>query len=502
MSRALSGRRLICLGAIALLAAGLVLLTTRHGLGTSPDGAVYIGVARSVVAGHGLNVPIHFYPLGKVSIGTPPLGQSSPAPTPLVIYAPLEPVLLAIGGHPVGAARVENSIFFALTVLLAGLVVLVVTKELWLAVAGQLVIAFSLVDTIGPQVGTEPVALFLTVAALSSVIYFLRHPRFWWLTAAALFIGLATLVRFAAGGLIVWGVIALWRQRRDAVALLVMSSAPLAAWFAYEQISGRTTGHFLGVHVTADLVREGGRSIGNWVLPANAPTALAAVGALVVLVCGFLIARRNRGSVPRLLVLFAVVQVAILVIAHTFVDAGVDLEPREFIYMFVALVMAAACSIPSRKPFELATWIVVALCVLRGGVDVISNPVSGFSPNVGKILVHAPIMADVRALPPNSIIYSNAPDAIYLLADRATSSIPERIDFSTLKENPRFGAQLTEIRNTLLNRGGFVVFVRGLPRDSFLPNESILKRLLSLQVVRNSTDGAIYRIMGKPAPKP
>lgn len=498
MSRALSGRRLICLGAIALFAAGLVLLTTRHGLGTSPDGSVYIGVARSVAAGHGLNVPIHYYPLGKVSIGTPPLGQSSPAPTPLVVYAPLEPVLLAIGGHPVGAARVENSIFLALTVLLVGLVILVVTEELWLAVAAQLVIAFSLVDSIGPQVGTEPAALFFTVGALSSVIFFLRRPRFWWLTAAALSIGLATLVRFAAGGLIVWGVIALWRRRRDAVALLVMSSAPLAAWFAYEQVSGRTTGHTLGVHVSTKLVREGGRSLANWVLPANVPTALAAVGTLVVLVCWFLIARHNRRNVSRLLVLFAIVQVAILVIAHTFVDAGVDLEPREFIYMFVALVMAAACSIPSRKPFELATWIVVALCVLRGGVDVVSNPVRGFSPNVGEIWVHTPIMAAVRALPPNTIIYSNAPDAIYVLDDRATSSIPERVDFSTLKENPRFDAQLAEIRNTLLNRGGFVVFVRGLSQRSFLPNESTLKRLLSLQIVHNTTDGAIYRIKGEP----
>jgi hypothetical protein len=68
------------------------------------------------------------------------------------------------------------------------------------------------------------------------------------------------------------------------------------------------------------------------------------------------------------------------------------------------------------------------------------------------------------------------------------------LDFSTLKQNTRFDAQLAEIRRTLTTRGGFVVYVRGLGRDSFLPTEASLERALSLRLVRNTRDGAIYTI--------
>ena len=80
----------------------------------------------------------------------------------------------------------------------------------------------------------------------------------------------------------------------------------------------------------------------------------------------------------------------------------------------------------------------------------------------------------------------------------ATSSIPETVDFSTLKTNPHFHAQIEEIRRTLLARGGYVVYVRGLGRDTFLPSEASLRRLLSLQLVRSAPDGAIYKIAGEP----
>ncbi|HTT87254.1 MAG TPA: hypothetical protein VMF60_07800, partial [Acidimicrobiales bacterium] len=121
--------RLLCLTTLALLAGALILFASRDGIETAPDSSVYVGTANSVAAGHGLNVPIHYYPLGHVSIGTPPPGASAPRPTPLVVYAPLGPVLLAIGGHPIGGGRIEDTIFATLGVLLAGVLVLAETGE-------------------------------------------------------------------------------------------------------------------------------------------------------------------------------------------------------------------------------------------------------------------------------------------------------------------------------------------------------------------------------------
>jgi hypothetical protein len=488
---AFDGRRLLAIALIAVAAGGLILLASRNGVSTGPDDAVYAGVATSIAAGHGPNVPIHMYPLGTVSIGTPPPGQWTPKPTPLVIYAPLQPHMVAIGGdHPVGTAQVEDTIFAILTSLLVGVIVLSATGELWAAASAQLIIAFSLATGPISGPGTEAFALVLTVGAFAALLRHLDRPRLLFLLTAAVLIGLATLQRFANGGLIVWAVIALRHRRRDAAVLFAVSSAPLAGWFIYERVSGASTGHSLGFHVVTNTVRAAGRSIADRILPSNTPLPIAILGTLVVMVVVAIVVGRSRLPAPRVLLLYAVVQIVILELAVTFVDAGVNLEPREFIPIFVAVVIAMACAVglhPSAKPVAL---VATALFVV-GGVVVLVNPAHGYAKTYWK---HNRVLADIRALPTHTVIYTNAPDAVYLLAHRAVSSIPETTDFSTLKTNEKFAAQIREIRSTLETRGGYVIYIRGFERDDFLPTEARLKQLLPLRLVRNEPDGAIYAI--------
>jgi hypothetical protein len=487
---ALTVRQLLALVALALVAAGLVLLVTRDGVPTGADDAAYLGAARSLDAGHGLNVPIHLYPLGSVSIGTPPADAVAPRPTPLVIYAPLQPVLLAIGGHPVGAARVEDALFLALTVLILGLFVLGVTGSLWMAAAVELILGFSLARPLTSP-GTEAAALFFVVLALIGIARYRERPRPAWLLLAALGIGLATLERFALGGLIIWGLLALRRRPRAAVALFLLSSLPLAGWFAYEKISGRTTGHFIGLHVVKTTVRAGIHSLAFWILPTSSPTALALLGALVVAAVVALVLLRARGAETSLFVLFAVVEIVILEVAITFVDAGVNLDSREFIPIYVAVVVGLACGLAPGRTVKLAALLLVVGCGLRFGIDSATQPAGGYlTPH----WTHSPVLADVRALPTNAVIYTDAPDVLYLLDGRATSTVPETVDFSTLQTNPHFMAQIAEIRRTLSSRPGYVVYIRGLGRQSFVPSEASLRRLLSLQLVKNTSDGAIYTV--------
>ena len=478
----------MCLVLLAVLAAALVLYASRHGVETSADSSVYVGTANSVAAGHGLNVPFRYYPLGHVGIGTPPPGASAPPPTPLVVYAPLGPLLLAIGGHPIGTGRVEDALFVALGVLVAGALVLAETDELWLAAAAEIVLSFSLVFLLS-DVGTTSAAFFLAVVALAAVLRHLEAPRTALLVVAALAIGLGTVERFASGGLIVWGVLALRHRRRDAITLFVLSSLPVGGWWAYEQVSGRSTGHYLGFHLQPDL-HDGVRTIAGWILPSNSPLKLEVVGAAAVVAVVALLAVRTRSRTARLLVGFALVQVVILEIAITLFDAGVTLDPIEFIPIFTALVLAVACALPRTRALTVIAVVVVAASVLAGSVDLVTNPTRQYAQPAW---VHSPIMADVRELAARAVVYTNAPDAIYLLDHRATSSIPETVDFSTLKPNPAFEAQLREIKRTLSERQGYVVYVRGLDR-SFVPSESALTHLLPLRRVRNTSDGAVYSL--------
>jgi hypothetical protein len=489
-----SGRRWLAIALIALIAlaaGGLILVATRDGVSVGPDDAVYAGVAKSIAAGHGPNVPFHMYPLGNVSIGTPPPGQWTPKPTPMVIYAPLQPHVLAIGGdHPVGTAQTEATIFAILSSLLIGAIVISATGELWAAAAAQIIIAFALATGPISGPGTEAFSLVLTLGAFAALLRHLDRPRRLLLLTAAVMIGIATMQRFANGGLIVWAVIALRHRRRDAVLLAAVSGAPLVGWFVYERVSGATTGHSFGFHIVTNTARAAGRSVASWIMPSNTPLPIALVGVLAVVIVVGLVAGRSRLPAARTLLLFAVVQIIVLEIAVTFVDAGVNLEPREFIPVFVAVVLAMACAVGRYPAAKTATLVAASLFVL-GGVVTLVNPAHIYAKPYWK---HDRVLADVRALPTRTVIYTNAPDAVYLLAHRAVSSVPETRDFSTLEKNKQFTAQIEEIRSTLASRGGYLVYVRGLKRDDFLPTEARLKELLPLQLVRNEPDGAIYSI--------
>jgi hypothetical protein len=189
------------------------------------------------------------------------------------------------------------------------------------------------------------------------------------------------------------------------------------------------------------------------------------------------------------------VQIVVLEIAITFFDALVNLDSRELIPCFIAVVMALACSIERTTAMRLLVAAAVIASVARGAVEI------GKDVPLYYRTAHwasSPVMAAVRALPRNTIIYSNAPDAIYLLDKRSTSSVPEIDDFSTRKRNPHLPAQLAEIGHTLSTRGGVVVYVRGLHRE-YLPSEDALVRDLSLRLIRNTRDGAVYGLSRRTA---
>jgi hypothetical protein len=490
------GRHLVALVLVAAAASGLVLVRARNGVSTGPDSAIYLGVARSLAAGHGFDVPIHPYPVGD--IGTPPAGARNPAPTALEHYPPLEPVALAMFGHPIGTALVEGSLLLGATVLLVGLTVLAVTRALWLALAAEVVVASPRMISNYSSVGSEALGTFLVVLALALLAWHLARPRAASLVGASGAAGLALVTRFAAGGVVVLGLIALRRRPREALAFLLISAAPLAAWFLYQQTQSGA-GHRVQVHLMPSTAKAGARAVADWVLPWHAPQLVAAVTASCVLVAVAVLVRRRGGRTARLFALFAVVQLLFLVVAITFVDGGVNLEPRILLPIFVALVVAVACCIPDTRSARIVVGAAVAASVLAVAVNVVTLPGTSYA---STRWTKSPLIERVRRLPAGDVVYTNAPDALYLVAHRATSTIPEKFDFSTREPNPRYTRQLAEIRRTLTRRRGYVVYVRGLPRNApsddpiggFVPSERELRTRLGLRLLRNTRDGAIYTL--------
>ena len=92
-------RTCITLGACALLGGGVLLHSSRWGLGLSPDSVVYIGAARSLLAGYGFTLP-----------------AESALFSPITHYPPLYSSLLAVTGS-VAADPLDGAIWLNVAAL-------------------------------------------------------------------------------------------------------------------------------------------------------------------------------------------------------------------------------------------------------------------------------------------------------------------------------------------------------------------------------------------------
>ncbi len=176
----------ICLPLVITATAALltVLLSTRSGAGLSPDSAVYIGPARSLLAGEGLST---------VSAGGDYVTMTH--------YPPLFPSLLTgaglVGVEPALAARWLNALLFGATTLLVGGIVHRTTDSHWISIgAAFFTYSSSVTLSVHAMAWSEPLFIFHGPLGLTLVGTYVRTSRPWVLILASAAIGLAFLTRY------------------------------------------------------------------------------------------------------------------------------------------------------------------------------------------------------------------------------------------------------------------------------------------------------------------
>jgi hypothetical protein len=202
-------RARICLtlGACAVLGGGVLLHSSRWGLGVSPDSVVYIGAARSLLASHGFSLP-----------------AESALFSPITHYPPLNSSLLAITSV-VAADLLDGAIWlnvavFSTNIYLSGFLLFAALGSWQLALLGSL---FTLTGFPLAQVHTmawsEALFIMLELLSILLLLRYLEKPRKRILLIASAVAGLSLLCRYAGFALLASGVIAILslgaRERRD-----------------------------------------------------------------------------------------------------------------------------------------------------------------------------------------------------------------------------------------------------------------------------------------------
>jgi hypothetical protein len=301
-------------------------------------------------------------------------------------------------------------------------------------------------------------------------------------------------------------------RARDAVLVGVVSALPLLVWRASQGSAAAGAAREFAFHPLGRAEAwQAIYTVAGWLLvPPSAPNVVrlgvlgAVTGALVLAAA----ARWRRGAAtPRViavLTLFVPVYAAFLAVSLSFFDAATPLDDRILLPVFVAglVVSLNLCgdAIASRRPLAVAAAcgaiLIVTVGQVAGGA---SAAAAGYERGLGFSSTkwqRSPTLAQVSALVPGALVYSNVPEAIYLRTGSDARPLPRRTIQVVKRPNEGFERELAEVSSTLRERCGVVVYFRDLTDNSSIVPARMLEDRLSLRAGWSGDDGVILEVPG------
>jgi 4-amino-4-deoxy-L-arabinose transferase-like glycosyltransferase len=505
---------------LSVIGAAAVFLGTSRGPGLSPDSAVYIGVARSLLEGRGLTVPFGTF-----------------EPTPLTHYPPLFPALLALiavfSGDQLIAARWLNIFLFGANVLLVGVIVNRYTCSVRMSLLGAILALNSIVMLwIHSWVWTEPLFVFLGLLGLLQLAEHLENPSASLLIISASTIALAFLSRYAGVALVgagITGILLLsekgiYARIRDSALFLAISSFPMVIWVIRNMsLAGASTDRDFAFHpVTISHARYALHMISSWALPIGSS---ALVGAIVLLpgAVGLLLAAavnkflrkdstnssnpaynngEKRGRLFPLLGLFIFIYAILLIVTMSFFDADTTPDNRILSPIYLPALICCLCAgykvsrdlgrIRGIRLVCVAVCTILAVCcIFRSMVSINYNRTYGLGYMTGRWR-SSETMDRIKAIPPEFTVFTNVAPAVYLLTGRSAVQVPMKVNIYTLRANTSYSSEFAAMGERL--RKGDAILAYFSPISPNFPSEMEIRSQFSLRVIARMADGVFYGV--------
>ena len=498
---------------IAVTGVILILRATPQGLGLSDDSIAYIAGARSMLAGNGYREawlasdgPVTHFPPGFSSV--------------LAFFG-------LFGLDPLRGARLVNALLFGANASLLGILAWRMTPSL---TAGLVLAALFVASGDLLQVHTvamsEPLFIFLSLLSLWMFdLYFERDHRWWWLLLCAAFTGMAYLTRYTGLALVATYLFALfflhagWKKRLTGAGIFLAGFLPWALGWAIRNriVAENTTNRVLAWHpITAENIQIGLRVFSEFFIPVEAWRKAAlkagAVEWMVAIVLGATLVwilwkgweffskprqpSRGEGTgrqvIPFTTGLYLFAYLASIVSSMTLFDAATRFKLRILAPVFVCLLILLV---------YLGIWargkrreVVLVLTIVALGFSFYKQSVTLAQWSKGGLgyasfqWYDSKAMAFLRAQPPDVIIYTNEPGAVYLYTGRGSYVLPDRVDTATAQPRPGFDEGVKRMQEEILaGRAVLALFDSGdnAPEDVPILSEG-------LYLAHKSAGDAIY----------
>ncbi|MBO9518183.1 MAG: glycosyltransferase family 39 protein [Porphyrobacter sp.] len=444
---------------------------------------------------------------------------------------------LLVGGHALGFSFDQVALFWAAIFVVANVSLIFAliaraTRGWVFALAGTALIAFSpQFVTLHTGALSEPPFVMCVLLTLWAILNFFESERRLWLVIAALLIAIGSLTRFTMPplGAAIACVILLNPKRSfpakigDIAILGGLSGALFFLWVGISQMEvGRSIGRDLWFYGTMGAAewRSSFGAMAAWVLPKPAPFSLRILVVLAVVCFGawrwLVTARQLRRdpeagvddpaiSLPLILGAFFVLYLAFVGLSVS-IEANLSLTGRYAFPAYVLLVMLVSieASKLSRRNFveRLALYGLAALSVVVLGGHIVRTSARtldvaregyGFQSLQWR---HSPTMAMVKTLPPDTRIYSNAPDVIAYMTGRTAQFSPHEKQLRTNLPEPGnpLERQIQRVQQEARSGEIAIVFFDGIDWRFYLADEQVLAARLPATLVGSFADGRVYRV--------
>lgn len=513
---------------LALLGFFSVIISTRWGIGASPDSVVYIVGARNLAQGEGFKT---------ISEG----GEAKV----ITHHAPLYSVALALidlgGPDPIQGGRGLNALLFGGNILLVGLLLQELlpgqTAQARLApiIGAGLILFPAMLVEIHSMAWSESLFIFLTLAGFWALSRSIANDSRALLAGSAVLIALAFLTRYIGAVLVATGVLSIMlfsaqpvrRRLTDGLIFGLISAGPMAIWLLRNALTGdsATSRELLFHPITRQQVGWALTTLGSWVLvPETSPGWLKLLPYLPIGLVGMavVIAGHRQYQLPsnwprwatlsglpsmiRILLVFIPSYLAFLLLSLTFLDANTPLDSRILSPVYVTGVILAVYFLAEglnglRRPavirYALLGFSFVFLAALA--VRSLSYIQDSFAIGIGftsRWWRESPTLAALQIYSPETIVYSNAPEALYLYTDLKVRPMPKKYESANQRYNPAYDAELKALKEQMMLERSIIVYFDPMIRST-LPGEQEILEILGLNVLVQTADGVIYGIKGQ-----
>jgi Dolichyl-phosphate-mannose-protein mannosyltransferase len=508
----LRAKSCMALGACAVLGGGVLLHSSPWGLGLSPDSVVYIGAARSLLAGHGFSLP----------------GESALF-SPITHYPPLYSSLLAVIGtlaaDPLDGAKWLNGAAFSTNIYVAGFLLFAVLGSWQLALLGSLftLTAFPLVQA-HTMAWSEAMFIMLELLSLLLLLRYLEKPRTRSLLLASAVAGLSLLCRYAGFALVASGILGILflgaREQREKLidagvftGIAVLPTAVWAArnWYLGDNSFNRTVAfHPIGLEKIFDIPAV----LAGWFTFGPLTYDIGVILWLVLLIAGFVLPfgylrkanftnLRRTDTLLFLMLIVVVSYLAMMALSLTFLDAQIPVDSRTLSPIYVpAMILLIALSARfllapeslSRARVAVSVGLALLLAAqLQSSLNWLRlNHQHGIG-YAGRVWRESQTLNRLKRMMPATVLFSNAPDVLYTLLNEHAVLIPRKTHTDTNLPNRHYLEQTAELKRRLKEDRGLLVYLHRVDWRWYLPAVEELERTLGLHVLARENDGVIYQ---------